>query len=143
MERMMFEIFWDNSISKVFSYGSKIEFKKNKEVHFRNSFCSPGETIIQWNSNISFELRNNGLQLPLLRIGSEYQLTPYLIASPKGSVIIKLSIYDRIDQLIDSVIINADCNSFIYPSSAYSYTIELINVGNKDLRFKKIILALK
>lgn len=137
----MFELHWDLSTNKLFSYGSKIDYIKEKqEVHFQNILCSPGETIIQWNSKISFFSKNKGMQLPLLIRGQKYQLFPNIIATPKDSILIKVSFFDRIDQIVGSTIINENCKYFTYPLDAYSYSVELVNLQVKDLIFNKIVI---
>lgn len=141
---MKYEIKWDKRINNYFIHGSKVSFfKENDEVHFENPNISPGAVIVGWKSEISYQSARTTLQLPLLRQGETYCLSPDVAIQPEESIMLKFSVFDRAQTRIFTKILSLKGGDVIYPKGAYSYTIELISTGVETLCFKRIWLLQK
>lgn len=139
---MNFEVKWNEFVNKIFTHGSEIKYINNgRGVYFQNLYFSSGSIIVQWSSAPYYPVTRTGLQLPLLKRGNAYNLNVALDETPKGSLLIRVSYYDRSEELIGAEIISLNGGEFIYPHNAFSYTIELINTGVSSLFFDKLTIS--
>ena len=108
--------------------------------------------IIQFISRIIFFLRGNYCEvdfqfsLPrgthvattsLLKRGKHYELITDFTCEPQDSVLIKMEFYERSGKLMETCVFEGKGGDVTYPMGAYFYSISLINMGMRELLFKK------
>ncbi|KST88017.1 Accessory secretory protein Asp3 [Lactococcus lactis subsp. lactis] len=139
---MNFKVTWGNDLMTAFFKGSTLSFEASEgKVHFRNPYVSSGTPLVKWQSNMTYQQARTGVQLPLLKKGSVYQLASDLLLTPSNALLIKVSFYDRSGKRVGLVSFESGGGLFTYPMAAYSYSIELVNAGVETLIFKSLTLT--
>lgn len=138
---MIFEVKWSPEIMNYYKHGSIVEyFFGNQVVFFHNNMLSPGATIVKWESNSTYQGNRTFVQLPLLAKGKKYQVTLQARANLK-TPLIKIIFYDRVGCVLSIKVVKEGRGEFVYPITAYSYSIELLNNGVKELFFQSILIT--
>ena len=139
---MTFEIKWHPEMMDFYKYGSSIEYLREGEItHFKNEMYPPGATIVKWISNPNYQTHRGFLQLPLLERGKNYHILITSETFPKQSVLLKMEFYNRVGERVGNQLIINKEGKITYPFEAYSYSIQLLNNGIKELFFKNIIIS--
>lgn len=140
---MTYEIKWSRAHCNYFIYGSKISFLKNEEVLFENPSVPPGFTLVEWMSEVNYQEERTPVQLPLLKQDKIYALTSDIECSPKASVGIKVTFYDRSGETLGTQILPLEGGDFPYLKGSYSYSVALISLGVTSFHFRKMCLRVK
>ncbi|WP_061413024.1 accessory Sec system protein Asp3 [Lactococcus sp. DD01] len=135
---MDFDIVWNTSQINFYKYGAKIVYRSDHTVYFTNNFFPSGATIVKWTSNSLYQGERTLLQLPLLKRGKHYELITDFTCEPQDSVLIKMEFYERSGKLMETCVFEGKGGDVTYPMGAYFYSISLINMGMRELLFKKI-----
>lgn len=139
---MNFKVTWGNDLMTAFFKGSTLYFEASEgKVRFQNPYVSSGTPLVKWQSNMTYQQSRTGVQLPLLKKGSVYQLASDLSLTPSNTLLIKVSFYDRSGKRVGLVPFETGGGLFTYPKVAYSYDIELVNAGVETLIFKSLTLS--
>ena len=137
---MDFDIIWNTSHINFYKHGAKIVYHSDRTVRFTNNFFPSGATIVKWVSNALYQGERTLLQLPLLERGKHYRLITDFTCQPQDSVLIKMEFYERSGKLIGTCVLDGKGGDVTYPMDAYFYSISLINMGMRELNFRKIKL---
>ncbi|EKF51779.1 accessory Sec system protein Asp3 [Lactococcus garvieae] len=139
---MNFEVKWTPEMMEYYKHGSTVEHLEGKQVvFFKNNMLSPGATLAKWISNPNYQGGRGFMQLPLLEKGKRYQVKLQAKASPKPEPLLKITFYNRVEEVIGIQIISKGKGHFTYPMRAYAYAIELLNHGIQELFFQSIVIA--
>ena len=133
---------WRYLLADSYAYGSKIEFKDDNSVVYKNRLMPPGTVIHKWFSQTNFQLQRVEPTLPLIDGEAIYSVTMNIeYNSPESKeLMLRIIFYDRYDEEADSIIVR-DNKAIFKPSiKTYSYSIELINGGNADFTFKSLVI---
>lgn len=136
---MNFDVKWSPEMSDYYKHGSTVEYLDGKKaVFFKNNMLSPGASVAKWVSNPNYQGDRGFMQLPLLEKGKSYYISLQAKASPNPSPLIKITFYNRVEEVIGIQLVKESKEEFVYPMKAYTYSIEILNNGIKELFFRKI-----
>lgn len=136
-------IFWNEYSSDTYLYGSKITYHRHDDVEFKNDLMPPGTIIKQWYSKTNYQTQRIEPELPMIDGESSYQIIVN-IDVPKGqSCLIRLVFYDRYGQEAGCLNVWEKKMDFKCPLKTYSYCMQLVNGGMKELRFHNIMIREK
>ena len=139
---MNFEVKWSSEMMDYYKHGSTVEYLDGRKVvFFKNNMLSPGATLAKWISNPNYQGDRGFVQLPLLEKGKTYQVKLQAKASPKSAPLVKITFYNRVEEVIGTHLVKENKGEFIYPIKAYAYSIEILNNGIEELFFKKISIT--
>lgn len=130
---------WKNLNSSTYLYGSELEWLE-EGVLFRHSRLPAGTRLHLWSSRTIYQKERQEPQLPLLQVGSTYQLSLSARVNPAGTLYVQISFYDRAERKLDDLVMKEEKLSFIYPKGAYYYQISLINAGCVEVMFESLRL---
>lgn len=119
--------------------GSKI-IHKNNEIVFTNEGMAPGTVIRSWCSTAKYLDEETSPTLPLIKRFARYRLLVDLNVTPSNSVYFEVVFFNKNANVIKSEIIEGSEGTFLCPENGFSYEIHLVNVNNKLLKFRKILL---
>ncbi len=134
-------ISWDRVDEKTYLFGARIQLQK-QGVFYQNPGMASGKAIQTWRSHTAYWANRTTPNLPLLKGGHSYRLIADFDASPVGSVIPCLTFFDMAGEKISEVYLDGG-GEFIYPLSAFSYELALINSSHEELYFRSFILSEK
>lgn len=138
---MNFDVKWAPEMMDYYKHGSTVEYLEGKKiVFFKNNMSPPGATLAKWVSNPNYQRDRGFVQLPLLEKGKSYQISLQVKASPNPSPLIKITFYNRAEEVIGTKWISNNEGGFTYPKKAYAYSIELIDNGIEELFIKNIVI---
>lgn len=139
---MNFDVRWSPEMTDYYKHGSTVEYLDGKKVvFFKNNMLSPGAILAKWVSNPNYQGDRGFMQLPLLEKGECYHIALQAIASPNPSPLIKITFYNRVEEVIGTKLISNNEGGFTYPPKAYAYAIELLNNGIEELFLQKISIT--
>lgn len=139
--KSIFKIKWLHSHIDHYKYGALIRyFHSTEKVIFENNFMPAGTTLVRWLSNPNYQANRSVIQLPILKRKHTYSLSTSICTIPQDSVMFKISFYNRGGTIIHSLGLGSKGGEFLYPKSAFSYSIEIINTGVKKLIFDSLYL---
>lgn len=138
---MTFEVHWEPSQNSTYIYGSTIQYLDSGVVSFKNERMPPGTAIVKWLSLPSFQADKGLIQLPLLKRGSVYRFSLALKSIPEHSVLIKVDCFERSGELISTRVVPVAGGDILYPDTAFSYSVELIGTGVKELFFHSLFIC--
>lgn len=128
-------IFWEKIMKNVFLYGSKVEFLKEHVVRFENPLMASGVSIVRWNSLVDYQGERAEPGLPLLEEEKKYHLKPFYREEPGGSILLRVTYFNRFGDVISFEMIGGDEDVFSCPKGTHRYMVELVNGGNTCLTF--------
>lgn len=137
---MSMDIKWENYAQFSYTSGSFIAFE-GSQVLFDNPLMPPSIPLAAWTSRTNFQARHASPSLPLLKRGRTYRLVLDAKISPQNSLYLKVSYWNRLDELLSFDVLRDDSWEFTYPIEAFSYSIELINAGCDYFAFNSLLLS--
>lgn len=137
---MTFEVKWDQTQIDIYKHGSNIQFLNDNVVSFSNELIPAGSSIVKWISNMTYQGGRTFLQLPLLKRGKIYHFSLESEVNPEASILLKIDCFNRSGQSVRTQVLSNKGGDVEYPWDAYSYSIELINIGISQLFFKRILI---
>lgn len=133
---------WRHYMADSYMYGSKIEFKDDRSVVYKNRLMPPGTVIHKWFSQTNFQAQRVEPSLPLIDGEAVYSIVMNIdYNSPESKeLMLRILFYDRYDEEVDSIIVREGRAVFKPSIKTYSYCIELINGGNADFTFRSLVI---
>ena len=116
-------------------YGSKVTYHQDQHISLYNPLVSAGEILKTWLSIVNYQAHRTQPSLPLLKRKQDYQLCMNLDCTPKNSVYIRISFFDRYGDVIEEKIEKTKVFDFTYPEDAYTYQVSLLSAGFESLDF--------
>lgn len=138
---MNFKIKWTKKLHDIYNYGSTITYSKDNQVIFENELFPPGTTVVKWVSNSYYQKERTLVQLPLLKRGTKYHIKSDFQSFPADSLFIRLIFFDRLGKKVGMEVFPDNGGEFVYKDEAFSYTIELVNMGLEKLIFNYLNLS--
>ncbi len=135
------KIYWNEYSSEAYLYGSEIFFHKKDHVEFKNRLAPPGSVIKTWYSKVNYQAKRVEPSLPLIDGESRYHLLKNLESEDDGDVLIKITFYDRYENVAESIIMRDNEMDFKCPLKTYSFTIQLISAGSTHFHFHSLVLT--
>ena len=132
-------IYWGELSSQDYFYGTEYRLI-GKSVHFNNALMPATYAIHTWSSQMNYQATRRPLVLPLLYRGKAYRLTQEIDLEEGERPFLKITFFDRYQTELSYVFIKEASGHFVYPESAYTYQIDLINSGSQSFCFHYLIL---
>lgn len=136
-------IYWNEYMANTYMYGSEVVYHKNNDVEFRNDFMPPGTVIKEWFSKTDFQRQRVEPELPIIDGEGEYQIQINIEVPEGESCLVRLVFYDRYGQEAGFFNIWEKEAEFKCPLKTYSYSMQLINAGVKQIRFHNVVIREK
>lgn len=136
-------IYWKEYTANTYLYGSEVVYHKYNDVEFTNNFMPPGTIIKEWFSKTNFEQQRMEPELPIIDGEGEYQIQIDIEAPEGECYLVRLVFYDRYGQEAGVFNIWDKEAEFRCPLKTYSYSMQLINAGVKQLRFHNVVIKEK
>lgn len=140
METKEWKVYWKDYCSNSFLYGSQISFDKN-EVRFKNKLISPGSVIHEWYSKTNYQMMRIEPTLPIMEGGLWYQFEINIECFADSDVVLQIVFFDKNNEEVNSIIMREKKTIIKYPLRAYSYKVQLVNIGIADLCFHSMIIT--
>lgn len=141
METKSWRIYWRDYCSQTFLYGSEISFLSKNNVRYRNRLISPGSIINEWFSKTNYQAMRIEPTLPLIEGGLYYQIETFIECFDESAVLLRIVFFDKNEEEIESIILKNTKGIMKYPIKAYSYKIQLINIGIADFCFHSLVIT--
>ena len=140
MEAREWKIYWNKEAFSAYMYGSHIEYPAKDEVLFENSFMSPGTVIYEWYSKTNYSTQKIEPTLPMIDGESRYRIKVNMESIGMGEAMIRLVFYDRYEREAGVLNITEKETEFQCPLKTFSYRMQLINGGVKEIHFHSVII---
>lgn len=135
------KIYWNEYTKSAYLYGSEVIFHSKNDVEFKNELMPPGTVIKIWYSKTNYQMMRIEPTLPMIDGEGRYHITLDATSVPEGSLLLKLTYYDRYDSEVGYQIIRDSEGDFQCPLKAYSYDVQLISAGVTKFRFHSITIT--
>lgn len=134
------KIRWNEYSADSYLYGSDITYHGRDGVEFKNNLMPPGTVIKQWYSKTNYQLQKIEPSLPIIDGESKYRIIINIDTPNSAGCLVKIIFYDKYNYEVGNIIIRDMEHDFVCPITTYSYKIQLINGGMKELMFHSIII---
>ncbi|MDD6351463.1 MAG: accessory Sec system protein Asp3 [Lachnospiraceae bacterium] len=138
MEALSWRIFWNNYFYESYLYGSKVDFVKKDEVHYKNDLMPPGTVIKTWRSRTNFQADKTEPTLPLIDGESSYSFQLNCDSDVAGGLQLRLTFFDRNGQKIGEKVMREREMILQCPIQTYNYDVSLIGSGAHEFCFHYI-----
>ncbi|GAA5350813.1 accessory Sec system protein Asp3 [Streptococcus uberis] len=133
-------ITWGQLNQNTYLYGVDLNYLSDGRLSYKQDFLPIGTVIHSWFSQTQYQANRDIPQLPLLKRGVAYRLR-LNIQEVKGHLpYLRITFFNRRQEVISYQIIKEDIADFTLPSACYSYQIDLINAGCQEFIFDSIFL---
>lgn len=126
---------WKDIKDSDFLFGSQLTKKENSQIDFENPLMSPGIAFTSWKMKKSFQVDPHPPALPTLQVGKKYYLKANMQVDDLLGIMFKINFYDGFNEEISTKVIRGIKGDFVYPKTAETYSIEMINGGCKKISF--------
>lgn len=126
---------WKDIKDSDFLFGSQLTKKENSQIDFENPLMSPGIAFTSWKMKKFFQVDPHPPALPTLQVGKKYYLKANMQADDILGIMFKINFYDGFNEEISTKVIQGIKGDFVYPKTAETYSIEMINGGCKKISF--------
>ena len=133
-------VYWSEYASDTYLYGSQIKFHKKDDVEFTNLLMPPGTVIKQWYSMTNFQMQKIEPTLPIIDGEGEYQIIFHIDSDAPDNLLGRLVFFDRYGVEAGHITLRDKVTNFKCPLKTYSYRLQLINGGVKNLHFHSIVI---
>lgn len=134
-ENVLYTVFWEDMNDNAYLYGSSVRYVNKHYILFENRLMPAGVPIKEWQSFVDYQAERHEPRLPLFAPGEAVVFRAYFKDSPRGTVIFRVTFYDRQKQRIDSVVLGGERDKFVFPERTFSYVIQLVNGGTEQVTF--------
>lgn len=139
-EKLIDTIRWDNVSGNSYLYGSSIQVRANRTI-FKNPRMASGTVIQSWHSKVNFQGSRTTAQLPLLIPGTSYRLVPHVETIPEKRIYYRISFFNRQEEEITFFVNKTgDVEDFVCPEGTYTYKVQLISAGCREVDFESLKL---
>lgn len=133
-------VYWNEYSADTYLYGSEITYHGRDDVEFVNPLMPPGTVIRQWYSRTNYQAQRIEPALPMIDGESRYRLAVDIDTPSDERPLVRLIFYDRYETEVGSLTIRDRVADFQCPLKTYSYRMQLINGGERELRFHSIVI---
>lgn len=137
-----YRVYWTQINYTTFMNGSQIKFKPYK-TEFNNPLMPSGTLIHEWLMKASYYKDRVIPTLPILKMGTDYELQMEYNTIPENSIYLKIVFYRKNDIILDTCIIRDKDFEFTFPKEAHSYKIQLFNAGIEKMIFNHMTIKEK
>ena len=134
-ENALYTVCWEDMNDDAYLYGSSIKYIDTRCVCFENRLMPAGVPIKEWQSFVDYQAARHEPRLPLFAPGETVVFRACCKDSPSGTVIFRVTFYDRQKQRIDSVVLKGEYDKVVFPENSFSYVIQLVNGGTEQVTF--------
>ncbi|MDT2732329.1 accessory Sec system protein Asp3 [Streptococcus parauberis] len=131
---------WGQLQSSSYLYGVDIVRLAGNRISYKQDYLPVGTIIHSWNSITTYQGDRDVPRLPRLKQKQDYTLSLQIESETGNAPYLRVSFFNRRKELLDQQIIKGISGQFTYPTGAYSYKIELINVSCQEFIFNNLIL---
>ena len=133
-------VYWNEYSADTYLYGSEITYHGRDDVEFVNPLMPPGTVIRQWYSRTNYQAQRIEPALPMIDGESRYRLAVDIDTPSDETPLVRLIFYDRYETEVGSLTIRDRVADFQCPLKTYSYRMQLINGGGRELRFHSVVI---
>ena len=133
-------IYWSDYMSDAYIYGSEVKFNAKDDVEFKNNLMPAGSVIKSWFSKTNYQAQRIESTLPIIDGEGEYELSVDMETDVDEGILVRLVYYDRYNEQIGQYIVRDKTTVFRCPMATYSYCLQLIAGGAKNLRFRSVTI---
>ena len=133
-------IYWSDYMSDAYIYGSEVKFNAKDDVEFKNNLMPAGSVIKSWFSKTNYQAQRIEPTLPIIVGEGEYELSVDMETDVDEGILVRLVYYDRYNEQIGQYIVRDKTTVFRCPMATYSYCLQLIAGGAKNLRFRSVTI---
>lgn len=137
MRQIIAQIYW-NHMPNTYLIGTKFNKHKNRSIDWQNPLVPFGRSLMEWESNVSYQAVKVTPDLPLLLNGKSYHISLKLKSFPTHSLLFRLTFFDLQGQKIKILNFSNREEDFTFPVEAATYTFEIINAGCQRLHFERL-----
>ncbi|NQP32498.1 accessory Sec system protein Asp3 [Streptococcus suis] len=132
---------WGHLNRSSYLYGTSLNYLESGRVQFQQKLLPIAAVIHSWTSLTNYQADRDIPHLPLLKRGKTYYLSLHFIGEPQHIPFMKVRLLDRAGKELSQTVIKGGKGSFDFIEGAYSYIIELINVGCEEFVFDYLHLS--
>lgn len=129
------KIYWDCFMKNAYFYGTEISFKDKDHIEIHNNIVPSGTVIKEWFSKVNFQASRTEPTLPIIDGEGKYEISFDLKTDIDEGVLFRIMYYDKYDNEVGHQTIKSSGTVFTCPMATYSYRIQMINMGAKDIVF--------
>ena len=118
-----------------FMYGTRVRYYSDWHIHFHNPLMTSGGVIKSWTSSVNYQAARTQPSLPLLKRNHNYRLSLEMDCQPEKGVYIKVTFFDRYNEILEERVEKVKTFDFTYPDNAYTYQVSLLSAGFESLDF--------
>ena len=133
-------IYCSDYMSDAYIYGSEVKFNAKDDVEFKNNLMPAGSVVKSWFSKTNYQAQRIEPTLPIIDGEGEYELSVDMETDIEEGILVRLVYYDRYNEQIGQYIVRDKKTIFRCPMATYSYCLQLIAGGAKQLRFRAITI---
>ena len=133
-------IYWSDYMSDAYIYGSEVKFNAKDDVEFKNNLMPAGSVVKSWFSKTNYQAQRIEPTLPIIDGEGEYELSVDMETDIDEGILVRLVYYDRYNEQIGQYIVRDKTTIFRCPMATYSYCLQLIAGGAKQLRFRSVMI---
>lgn len=140
MKNIINQVYWEQ-ISNTYMMGTHFKKINNEKIFLENLLMTSGKKIMDWSSNLNYQVFKEVPSLPILRNGKKYKIKISLKVKPQNTLLFCLHFLDLQMSEISNLVFSSLDKTFTYPSEAVSYTFEILNGGCSQIEFSKFQIA--
>lgn len=134
------QIYWNNVTDSYMKGANFYKYNKNF-VRYQNPLMASGKKIKVWHSTVDYSSYKEVPELPMLVNDRQYRIVIRAVPYPSNSVIYRLTFFNLQGNVINQFSFVDSVYEFVFPTTATSYSLEMINGGCKDLFFERIQIS--
>lgn len=140
MKGQKWTIYWNETASDTYLYGSRILIHGKGDVSFENRLMPPGTILKTWYSRTNFQSQHIEPSLPIIDGETEYEISARIDYPQGGRCILRLVFFDKYEEEAGTFLVRDDHARFRCPLKTYSYRMQLMNAGTAAFRFHSVTI---
>lgn len=140
MKGQKWTIYWNETASDTYLYGSRILIHGKDDVSFENRLMPPGTILKTWYSRTNFQSQHIEPSLPIIDGETEYEITTRIDYPQGGRCILRLVFFDKYEEEAGTFLVRDGHARFRCPLKTYSYRMQLMNAGTAAFRFHSVTI---
>lgn len=140
MKGQKWTIYWNETASDTYLYGSRILIHGKDDVSFENRLMPPGTILKTWYSRTNFQSQHIEPSLPIIDGETEYEISARIDYPQGGRCILRLVFFDKYEEEAGTFLVRDGHARFRCPLKTYSYRMQLMNAGTAAFRFHSVTI---
>lgn len=140
MKGQKWTIYWNETASDTYLYGSRILIHGKDDVSFENRLMPPGTILKTWYSRTNFQAQHIEPSLPIIDGETEYEISARIDYPQGGCCILRLVFFDKYEEEAGTFLVRDGHARFRCPLKTYSYRMQLMNAGTAAFRFHSVTI---